>query len=99
MNVTPPPGLYKVMAALVDKTCGEAPTDKETTPAADERREVRRAMFDVLHNMVRLSMRVGAQRFCEERGLPVVEDQVKPDPVGKAVRDAQPVSNVVQIHQ
>jgi hypothetical protein len=96
MDVTPPPGLYKVMLNLTDAFIGEEPLAIETTRAANDRREARRKMMDILHNIVRLSMRVGVARYRTENGLPVVEDSVRPDPVLKMVRDDRPESAVVQ---
>jgi hypothetical protein len=97
VNVTPTEGMYKAMDHLVTATVGDQPGNKETSSAAHDRRQARRQMFDILHNLVRLSMRIGVARFCEERGIPVVKDSIEPDPVAKAVREDAPVSNVIAI--
>lgn len=81
MNVTPSKQMFAAMSAFVDSTIGEAPTDIETTPAAEKRRAARRIAFDFLHDLVRLSMREGVGRYLRERGMPTVVDDVKPNPI------------------
>lgn len=83
MDVTPPPGMLKAMLAFTDALVGEAPTAIETSPAAEKRRDDRRRVMDFLHNLVRLSMRVGVGRYYEEQGWPTSEDQIRPSPIKK----------------
>lgn len=95
MNVTPPDNLYRAMCKLCDHFVGEEPARLETTPAAERRREERRSFMDMMHTFVRLTMREGVRRYCEERGLPMVEDAIRPDPISKAVREALPASGTI----
>jgi hypothetical protein len=97
MDVTPTPGLLRVMEHLTQEFIGEEPLAVETSTAAQNRRAARRMMMDILHNIVRLSMRIGVARYLMAHGKPVVEDNIKPDPVGKAVRDSAPTSGTLQI--
>jgi hypothetical protein len=83
--------MYKAMCAFVDSTVGEAPTAIEKTRAADDRREARRVAMDFLHNLVRLAMREGVGRHYRERGWPVVQDEVRPNPV----KSGAPVSDTI----
>src|SRR5689334_9578589 len=98
MNVTPHKKMFEAMEAFVASTVGDAPLAVETTTAANNRREARRRAMDFLHDLVRLCMREGVRRYCVERGLPVIEDEIKPDQLAREQRqDGAKQSNVVQM--
>lgn len=88
MDVTPSKKMFETMQTFTDAVCGEEPTKLDHGPGAQKRRAHRRMVMDFLHNIIRLSMRVGVARYRMERGLPVVEDQVRPNPLKKAVSDS-----------
>lgn len=95
MDVTPPPGMFKAMQTFVDSVIGEAPAAIETSPAAERRREERKTAMDFLHNLVRLSMRMGVARHYQEMGWPTIMDDIRPNPIKKDV----PVSDNIVIPQ
>jgi hypothetical protein len=90
MNVTPTPAMFKAMSILVTKLAGEEPGKLEKTPAAERRREARREAFDVLHQLVALSMRTGVARYLQEIGLPTREATS----IESATADDKPVPTV-----
>lgn len=96
MDVTPTPKMLQVMQKMVDGLIGEEPLKLEKSTAANSRRNARKQCMDLLHNLVRLSMREGVRRDREARGMPTVEDGIRPDPVAKAVRNSFPESDSIQ---
>lgn len=78
MNVTPSPKMFEAMTKFTDALVGEEPGKLETTAAARKRRSERRRVMDFLHNFARLTMRVGVQRYFEERGLATMQDPILP---------------------
>lgn len=91
MDVTPTPQMFQAMSAFVDATAGEEPGKLETTPAAEKRRSARRSAFDVLHGLVRLSMREGVRRDRASRGMAVAADEVRPNPLRRAAANSDTI--------
>lgn len=83
MDVTPTEPMYRVMSYLTDMFVGEEPGKLEKSAPAEKRRADRRAMMDVLHRLVHLSMREGAARAMDPRRQPVVKSALD-----RATRDA-----------
>jgi hypothetical protein len=54
--------MFEAMTKITDAMCGEEPGAFEKSPAAEQRRGNRRAMMDMLHHLVALSMREGVAR-------------------------------------
>jgi len=77
MDVTPTTPMYRVLAIMADKFIGEAPLKIETSPAAMKRREAREEFMATMHQFIAMTMREGARRAFEERGLPTVEAPMK----------------------
>jgi hypothetical protein len=96
MDVTPTPKMLEVMNKMTDGLIGEEPGKLEKSHGATNRRHARRACMDLLHNLVRLSMREGVRRYLEAQGMATTPDSIKPDPVAKAVRNSFPESDTIQ---
>lgn len=74
MDVTPTPEMLRFIMHLADRFVGEAPLKIETTKAANDRRADRETFIGAMHRFVGLTMRVGVQRWHEERNMPVTKD-------------------------
>lgn len=69
MNVTPTEPMYIAMSKMADMCVGEEPHQKDMGPGAIKRRDSRRMFMDLMHQFVAMSMREGARRAFEERGM------------------------------
>lgn len=69
MDVTPTQPMYDVMSKMADMAVGEAPHMKDMGPGAIKRREARMMFMDLMHQFVAMSMREGARRAFDERGM------------------------------
>jgi hypothetical protein len=98
MDVTPTKGMLETMEAFTDAVCGEQPDKKDAGPGAMKRRANRRMVMDFLHNLVRLSMREGVGRHYVEMGWPVRQDEVRPNPLKRAVDGALDPEKIILPH-
>lgn len=80
MDVTPTEPMYKVLAAMADRFIGPAPLTVEQSKGAIQRREAREAFMSLMHQFVAMTMREGARRAFEERGIPVTAAPMKNAP-------------------
>lgn len=62
MDVTPSKLMFTAMSNLVDATVGGAPVAVDNSTGANERRIRRQWMFEILHQLVAISMREGVNR-------------------------------------
>lgn len=69
MNVTPTEPMYMAMEKMADTCVGEAPHSKDMGPGAIKRRAARTQFMELMHRFVAMSMREGARRAFEERGM------------------------------
>lgn len=69
MDVTPTEPMYRAMQAMADSLIGPEPLRVEKSGAANQRREKREAFFELMHRFVAMTMREGARRAFEERGM------------------------------
>lgn len=77
MNVTPTDAQYSAISSMCDAFVGEQPLAVEVSRAANARREMRNVFMDLMHKMVAMSMREGARRAFEERGIPTAPAPMK----------------------
>lgn len=77
MDVTPTEPMYRAMNKMADMFLGEAPLKVEVGPAAMRRREAREGFMSLMHTFVAMTMREGARRAFEERGLPTTAAPMK----------------------
>jgi len=77
MDVTPSDKMYEAMRRIADVLIGPPPLDIETTPAANRRREERMEFMSLMHTFVAMTMREGARRAFEERGMPTAPAPMK----------------------
>ncbi len=66
MDVTPSPQMYRAINSLIDAAFGGAPSPKDMSSSACERRVKRSHMSEILHGLVALSMREGVNRAIRE---------------------------------
>lgn len=69
MDVTPTRPMLESIMAMADALIGQAPLKIETSTAANKRRQAREHFIDLMHRYTAMSMREGARRALEERGL------------------------------
>jgi hypothetical protein len=69
--------MYEAMGKISDMAIGEAPHPKDMGPGAIKRREARMMFADLMHQFVAMTMREGARRAFEERGMATVAAPMK----------------------
>lgn len=72
MDVTPTPLMYATMEKMADMCVGESPHPKDMGPGAIKRRKARFMFMDLMHQFTAMTMREGARRAFEERGMATV---------------------------
>lgn len=77
MDVTPTEPMYRALSVMMDSFIGAAPLVIEQSPGARKRREAREKFMEVMHRFVAMSMREGARRAFEERGMATAEAPMK----------------------
>ena len=69
MDITPTNKQILAMQKFVDALCGEEPSRLDHSQSAVNRRAVRANAMDMLHRMVGLSIRIGAERMKAHLGM------------------------------
>jgi hypothetical protein len=77
MDVTPTPVMYAAFSKIADMAMGDAPGAKDMGPGAMKRREARHEFMSLMHQLTAMTMREGARRAFEERGMLTVAAPLK----------------------